>query len=346
MKRVFTSALAAVVVLALLTGCTADNGPGNQDELTKVRVTEFRGMTWAPMYIAYQNGYFEDEGLEVELVRIPSGPNCFRAMHSGQSEFCILSQEVALKAQEEGVRSTNLATMLDTRYYAFVATEEIRSVEDLRGKTAYASDPGSAPYTFCVAVMEEAGLEIGKDVTLVSMDKGAIMTALETGEIQAAFINADNYTEADSVEGLHYLVDTRNPADAAHYLRADSFPAEVILSTEAYKNANPEVVQGFVNAVCKGLDWLQSNSSADAAKLIAELFSGMTEDVILEKIEIMRGAYSVNGYISPEGEAAVVDFSVRSGIISPDFLEKYPYEEIVDMSFVNNAIEAGIVPSK
>ena len=119
----------------------------------------------------------------------------------------------------------------------------------------------------------------------------------------------------------------------------------MILSTKAYKDANPEVVQGFVNAVCKGLDWLQKNSSVEVAKLIAELFPGMTEAVIVDKIEIMRGAYSTNGYISPEGEAAVVDFSMRSGILSKNFLEKYPYEELVDMTFVNNAIEAGIVPS-
>lgn len=345
MKSVIKIALVAVMALALVTGCTANNGKDNQ-ELTTVRVTEFRGMTWAPMYIAYQKGYFAEEGLDLQLVKIDDGPNCFRAMHSGESEFCILSQEVALKAQEEGVRSTNLATMLDTRYYAFAAPDKIESVKDLRGKTVFASTPGSAPYTFCVAVMEEAGLEIGKDVTLVTMDKGAVVAALKAGEVQAAFINADNFTEVDSLDGLHYLVDTRDPEDAAHYLKSDSFPAEVILSTEAYKDSNPETVQSFVNAICKGLDWLQKNSSDDAAKLIAELFPSMTEDVIAHKIEIMRGAYSANGYISPEGETAVVDFSVRSGIISSDFSEQYPYDEIVDMSFIENAIEAGLVPSK
>ena len=208
MKRALAIALAAVMVLALLTGCTRNNDTGNPEELTRVRVTEFRGINWAPMYIAYQLGYFEQEGLDLELIKIDKGPDCFRAMHAGQAEFCILSQEVALKAQEEGVRSTSLATMLDTRYYAFVATEEIGTAEDLRGKTVYASGPGSAPYTFCVAILEEAGLEIGKDVTLVTMDKGAVIAALEKGEVQAAFINADNFAEADSVEGLHYLVDT------------------------------------------------------------------------------------------------------------------------------------------
>ena len=185
--------------------------------------------------------------------------------------------------------------------------------------------------------MEEAGLEVGKDVTLVNLNKGAVVAALQKNEIQAAFINADNYKEADEVEGIRYLVDTRRPEDAARYLKSDSFPAEVILCTEAYKNENPEIVQAFVNATCKGLDWLQNHTSQEAAEVLAELFPGMATEDLADKIEIMRGAFSKNGYVSEEGQNAVVDFSKRSGIITSDL----SYEDTVDMSFVEKAIENG-----
>ena len=357
-KRMLILTLAASLMTALLAGCGAKSENANTtavqaaasvettkeqekpEELKKVVVAEFRGVTWVPMYLAYQLGYFEEEGLDIELLRIDNGPNCFKSMHTGDAQFCILSQEVSLKAQEQNQRSTVIATMLDTRYYSFAAAPEIEKVEDLKGKTVYASNPGSAPYTFCVAVMEEAGLEIGKDVTLVTLDKGAVVAALQKGEIQASFINADNYKEADNVDGLHYLVDTRRPEDAAKYLKSDSFPAEVILCTEKYRNENPEVVQAFVNATCKGLDWLQKHSSTEAADEVTELFSGMEKDILAEKIEIMRGAFSKNGYISEGGQAAVVDFAKRSGIINGDL----SYADVVDMSFVDHAIEAGYVP--
>lgn len=61
-----------------------------------------------------------------------------------------------------------------------------------------------------------------------------------------------------------------------------------------------------------------------------------TED-LADKIEIMRGAFSKNGYVSEEGQNAVVDFSKRSGIITSDL----SYEDTVDMSFVEKAIENG-----
>lgn len=346
--KLLTLTLAALMTISLLGGCgnqspsksgTDNASQGEAQELTKVVVSEFRGISWSPMYIAYQLGYYKDEGLNVELLKIDDGPNCFRGMHAGESDFCILSQEVAIKAQEQGMRSSFVTTMLDTRYYAFVARPEIASAADLKGKTVFASTPGSAPYTFCVAILEEAGLTIGKDVTLVTMDKGAIIAALSKGEVQAAFINADNFKEADTIEGLHYLVDTRNPEDAAHYLKSDTFPAEVILCTEKFKNEKPEVVQAFVNATCKGLDWLQEHSSEEAADTIAALFPGMSKEMIATKIEIMRGAFSKNGYISKDGEQAILDFSKRAGIITSDI----PYEDIVDMRFVNKAIEAGIV---
>ena len=342
-KRILAMLLVLLACLTLFAGCSGDDNTENKtdgdqkEELTPVTVAEFRGVTWVPMYLAYQLGYFEDEGLDVELVKINDGPVCFKSMQTGEADFCILSQEVSLKAEEQNQHSTVIATMLDTRYYAFVATSEIGSVEDLKGKTVFASTPGSAPYTFCVSIMEEAGLEIGKDVTLVTMDKGAVVAALQQGEIQAAFINADNYQEADNVEGIHYLVDTRNAEDAAKYLNSDSFPAEVILCTKEYGENNPETVQAFVNATCKGLDWLQEHTSEEAAAEVSELFSGMEEQALADKIEIMRGAFSKNGYVSEEGQNAVVDFCKRSGIITTDLT----YEDTVDMSYVENAIKAG-----
>lgn len=318
----------------------AENAGTEKKDLGKLVVAEFRGMTWAPMYIAYQNGYFEEEGLEVEFLRIDDGPNCFKGMHAGQNDICILSQEVALKAEEQGQHSTAFVTMLDTRYYSFAATAEIQSVAELKGKTVFASTPGSAPYTFCVAIMEEAGLEIGKDVTLVNLNKGAVVAALEKGEVQAAFINADNFKEADHVEGLHYLVDTRNAKDASKYLKSDEFPAEVIYCTQKFAQENPEKVQAFVNGVVRGLDWLQNHTSEEAADVIAELFAPMEKAAIADKIEIMRGAFSKNGYISEAGENAVVDFAKRSGIISTDL----KYEDMVDMTYVEHAIAAGYAP--
>lgn len=363
-KRFAAIMLLAAMTLALLAGCAKEEAPtttaapaattaapsteattaateAEKKDLGKLTVAEFRGMTWAPMYIAYQNGYFEEEGLEIELLRIDDGPNCFKGMHAGQNDICILSQEVALKAEEAGQHSTALVTMLDTRYYAFVATKEISSVADLKGKTVYASTPGSAPYTFCVAIMEEAGLEIGKDVTLVNLNKGAVVAALQKGEVQAAFINADNFKEADNVEGLHYLVDTRRDEDASKYLKSEEFPAEVIYAAKDFAAANPEKMQAFVNGVVKGLDWLQNHTSEEAADVITELFSPMEKTAIAEKIEIMRGAYSKNGYISEAGENAVVDFAKRSGIITTDL----KYADMVDMTYVENAIAAGYAPA-
>ena len=112
---------------------------------------------------------------------------------------------------------------------------------------------------------------------------------------------AVSYTHLDvykrQVEGIRYLVDTRRPEDAARYLKSDSFPAEVILCTEAYKNENPEIVQAFVNATCKGLDWLQNHTSQEAAEVLAELFLSLIH------ISGRRGSWSVGvlGASSPEG---------------------------------------------
>ena len=120
-KRLISLSCAAALCLTLFTGCSAKEETttttaaqttaaettaaqaeetkaaeteaetvAEKKDLGKLTVAEFRGMTWAPMYIAYQNGYFEEEGLEIELLRIDDGPNCFKGMHAGQNDICIL----------------------------------------------------------------------------------------------------------------------------------------------------------------------------------------------------------------------------------------------------------------
>ncbi len=332
MKKI-VALLLAVTIMFSLVGCTKTADAKKEDGLTDIKIAEFRGLTWSALYVAYQNGYFQEEGLNPELLKIDDGPNAFQGMHAGEAEFCIISQEVPLKAQEKGIESVFITTMLKTRYYAFVGGKGITSIDQLKGQNVFASTPGSAPYTFCLAVLREAGLEPGKDVTLVQMNKGAVMAALDKGEVKAAFVNMDNYVEADNVEGLTYLVDTRREEDVKKYLKSEEFPGEVIAVTKKFCDENPQTVQSFVNAIAKGVRWIEGHSSAEVANLISPLFSGMKPEILEKKIEVLRGAMSSTGYISEEGQKAVENMAIDAQVIKSNF----KYSDIVRMEFVEKA---------
>ncbi|MTI56616.1 ABC transporter substrate-binding protein [Geosporobacter ferrireducens] len=337
MKKIIAMMVLVVMSATLMIGCgtketAAEKEPVTEkasNELTKVVISEFRNLSWLPVYVAYQNGYFQEEGLAPEFVLYKDGPIAFQGMHGGDSQFCLLSQEPVLKAEQEGLDSSIIYSVLDTRLYGFVGAKDIKSVKDLKGQAIFAGMPGSAPYSFVSAILKEGGLDPQKDVTFVNLDYSASMTALSQGKIKASYINVDNRIEIQSMD-VNMLVDTSNPADAAKYLKADVFTGEIITTTGEFASKNPEVVQDFVNAVHKGTKWINEHSAEEAAKLVAPLFQGMEEDVLAKKITILKGAITKTGYISEESQTAVENFAIKNGVINASI----PYNQIIDMQFV------------
>lgn len=337
MKKFVAMLLLAVMSATLLIGCGTNETATEKEPvtdpaskaLTKVVISEFRNLSWSAVYVAYQNGYFQEEGIAPEFVLYKDGPIAFQGMHGGDSHFCLLSQEPVLKAEQEGLDSSIIYAVLDTRLYGFVGASNIKSVKDLQGQAVFAGMPGSAPYSFVSAILREGGLDPQKDVTFVNLDYSASMAALSRGQIKASYINVDNRTEIQSMD-VNMLVDTSNSTDAAKYLKADIFSGEIITTTGEFAAKNPKTVQGFVNAVNKGTKWINEHSAAEVAKLIAPIFQGMEEDVLAKKIAILKGAITKTGYITEESQTAVENFAIDNGVIK----EAIPYNQVIDMQFV------------
>lgn len=339
MRKVMAVLVAVVMCVTMLAGCGAKpaasvSGPTaeNADKaLTKIVISEFRSLGWSSVYVAYQNGYFKEEGLDPEFALYKDGPIAFQGMHGGDSQFCLLSQEPVLKAEQEGLDSSIIYTVMDTRLYGFVGAEDVKSVKELKGQAIFAGMPGSAPYSFVSAILKEGGLDPQKDVTFVNLDYSAAMSALSQGQIKASYINGDNRVEIKDMNlKVNVLVDTSNPEDASKYLKTDVFTGEIITTTSAFAGKNPETVQSFVNAVQKGTVWINEHSNEEVAKLISPLFEGMSEEVLTKKIAIVKDAITKTGYISEESQTAVENFAIKTGVINAAI----PYDQIIDMKYV------------
>ena len=142
-KKIFSLSVLMIVVALIFTGCT--NGKENQEakvkseenpkELTKVTVSEFRGVKYAPVHVAYQNGYYEDEGLDIEFAVYGDGPVAFQGMHAGDSQFCLLSIDPVFRAFDEGLESKLIAAVDTTRLYGFAGSKDITDISQLKGKS-------------------------------------------------------------------------------------------------------------------------------------------------------------------------------------------------------------------
>ncbi|MDX9873236.1 MAG: ABC transporter substrate-binding protein [Clostridia bacterium] len=339
-KQISVILLCMLLAVSLIAGCSNSrpapaandpaSAPGAPKELTKIKISTIAGPSWASLFVANNEGLFAKYGLEVEFT-LPGGPKGFQAMHAGECEFAMLSQEPLLIAQEQGIRSKILATMLKSRVYGIIAHPDITEISQLKGAVIFGSDPGSAPFTFTQTVLRDGGINPDKDVTFMQMPMDAAVAGLDKGEIKAAFINISKLPELKDLE-FNTLVNTTREADSLKYLGNDEFPAEMICTTEEYAQKNPEVCQNLVNAIIEAQLWIKDHTDREVAQSIAKDLIALPLDILAEEIAIMRDVYSTDCFVSEAGQQAVIDMLVSSGVIKTNI----PYADVVDMTFVNN----------
>lgn len=342
-KRILSTMLTALLgVSVLLGGCKTKEAESEDvkeaageteagEENVSVKISAINAISWAPVFIAQTEGFFEEQGIEAEFTT-PGGPKGFQAMHAGDCDFAMLSQEPLLIAKEQGLESSIIAAMLKTRVYGLVSTPDITDITQLKGKTVFGSDAGSAPYTFTTNVLTLAGLDPLKDVNFVQIsDNNAGLQAFLNGEVDAAFVNMYSLPAAGDFE-YNVLADTTDPEQCEKYLGSAEFPGEMLCTTADYAKENPEICQKVVNAVIDAQAWIAGHTDEEVAASLKPVFGDIDENVIAEQVTLIRNEYAADCMITESGQQAVIDMCVEAGVIS----EPIPYKDIIDMSFVSN----------
>ncbi|MGJ0847186.1 ABC transporter substrate-binding protein [Tissierella praeacuta] len=327
MKKSILIVLMVCLVAGMFTGCTSKNTSKDSD-LTKVVISEMRGESWIPVYAAEMLGYFKEEGLDTEWVVFKDGPIAFQGMHAGDSQFCMLSTEPVLRAFEEGLESKIIISTVKNKQYIFAGSSEITSVEQLKGKAIFAGMPGSAPYSFVLSALEEAGLS-ENDVEWINMEYGAALAALEQGSIAASFFDGIHINELKNIDA-NILINTSDPAQHEALYGSKYYESQMVTVTKEFAEKNPETIQKFVNAVIKAMAWQAEHTDEELAKLVSPMFEDRD---LVEIVGILRGSLSNDGFFSEEGYNAIESFCLDQGIIK----NPIGYENIIDMSYVNNA---------
>ncbi len=284
-----------------------------------------------PIYLADKLGYFADEGLEVEFVNFKSSPLSVAAMLAGEVQFTLTSYDQALKMYEKGRVLKNLITTTSTHPWAILARPEIKSVEDLKGKTISAKMPGSGPRAFVSAILIHYGLDPEKDVIFATLPGSATVPSYENKAIDATFGSGQIKAELVS-RGATVLVDMNDPKQHREILGTDTYPQKVVMATADYIQANPEIVQHFINALVRAMKWEETHDSVEITELVAPYLLGPQDPAVISDI---RKSFSHDGIITPEGHKAIEKISMDVELIK----EPIPMDQVVDQTFLQKALE-------
>ena len=339
MKNKKWISLAAAVVLAVTAlpmGVFAAKKDSTEEKLTKVTLNEVaHSIFYAPQYVAIEEGYFKDEGLDLALVTGFGADKTMTAVISGEADIGFMGAEASVYAYQEGATDpvVNFAQLTQRAGNFLVAREEMPDFkwEDLKDKKVLGGRKGGMPEMVFEYILRKNGLDPQKDLTIdQSIDFGSTAAAF-TGDTSAAFtVEFEPSATALEKEGAGYVVASLG-VDSG-YVPYTSYSAKT-----SYMEKNPEIIQKFTNALQKGMEYVQSHTPEEIAEVIAPQFAETDLDTVtaIVKRYYDQDTWKSNLIFEKESFELLEDILEDSGELS----ERVSYEDLVTTKYAQEAAE-------
>lgn len=274
---------AALVFCMVLTGCQQkgkDASASNKKEKTvEVTLNEVaHSIFYAPMYVAIENGYFEEEGIQLDLVTGFGADKTMTALLSGEADIGFMGPETTVYTYNQGASDVvvNFAQLTQRAGNFLVAREEIKDFkwEDLKGKDVLGGRAGGMPEMVFEYILKNHNIDPASDLEIdQSIDFGSTAAAF-TGDMSADFtVEFEPSATALEKEGKGYVVASLG-VDSG-YVPYTSYSAKT-----SFLNENPQIIQSFTNALQKGMDYVQSHSPEEIAQVISPQFPETDMDTL------------------------------------------------------------------
>jgi len=295
---------------------------------------------WLSIYAARANGYFNDEGIPLELIIVQGGAD-IAAIISGSVDFDATSTGGLLRAFSGGTELLGVYSILGKCVYDMVIRKDtakrlgitpampvLERLKRIKGTVIGAgSGIGVIPYQVAYFLVKEAGLEPGKDVTILAVGNGdSALVALRTGHIdimsypppfpQIAIKNGDAISLVANTKG--------------EYSPLNNFQSSVLLVRPDYAKKNPDTVRHVVGAIARASRWVAENDAKEVAKVVAKFFKSAPSDVLLSTVEMIKPAVIPGGRMDLDGLKGVEEVYRVNGVVK----KPVPWERLVTNEFL------------
>ena len=327
---------AAVVLAVTALPFTVTAGKNEEKELTKVTLNEVaHSIFYAPQYVAIEEGYFAEEGLDLTLVTGFGADKVLTALISGEADIGFMGAEASIYAYQEGATdpAVNFAQLTQRAGNFLVAREEMPDFkwEDLKGKKVLGGRKGGMPEMVFEYILKNNGIDPAADLEIdQSIDFGSTAAAF-TGDASAAFtVEFEPSATALEKEGAGYVVASLG-VDSG-YVPYTSYSAKT-----SFLNENPQVIQSFTTALQKGMDYVQSHTPEEIAQVIAPQFPETDLDTltIIVTRYYEQDTWKDNLVFEQDSFELLQDILESAGELS----ERVDYEQLVTTEFAKSAVK-------
>lgn len=334
-----TKALAAVMALAvtagIFTGCSSSKKEGDKKELTKVKVSEVtHSVFYAPQYAAINLGFFEDEGLDIELSAGQGTDKVMAAVLSGSIDIGFGGPEAAIYIYNEGKKDySQIFAQVTKRDGSFLmGREKVESFDwnSLKGKSLLPGRKGGVPYMTLEHVVKEKGLTPGTDVVFDDSIQFSAMAGAFTGGTGDFVTVFEPTASMMEKEGKGYIV-------ASIGEESGEIPYTAYFANKDLLAEKPELYQKFVNALYRGQQWVQEHSAAEIAKAIAPSFADTDMDILETVVQRYKDidAWSTDPVMEEQSFEKLQDIMSEAGELDA----RADFSKLVNNTFAEKAVK-------
>ena len=332
--RVVSCALLSCSLLLCTFGCTADSiETGTSAKLTPITLNEVaHSIFYAPQYVAIENGYFKEEGIDLTLVTGFGADKVMNSLVSGDAQIGFMGSEASIYIYNEGSKdyAVNFAQLTQRAGNFLVSRTPDNDFQwsKLKGKTVIGGRAGGMPQMILEYILKNNGIDPAKDLTMIqNIDFGSTSGAFAggTGEYTVEF---EPHATLLETEGKGYVVSS---------LGTDSgyVPYTAYCAKKSYISDNPAVIQAFTNAIQRGIHYVNTHTSAEIAQIIAPQFPETSEAVITTIVERYKtqDTWKTDTIFSESSMTLLQDILDSAG----ELTRRVPYKDIVTTEFSEEA---------
>ncbi len=309
--------MASVIGVALVFFLTFASGAGAEN--VKVGIPSLT-VTMLPLAVARERGYFQQEGLNVELVLMPAALN-IKVLLSGEIGYATTIGSAVIAAVR-GVDVRVIMLFVDRPLLDLVAVPEINSIAELKGRVIGISSRGGLHDVTIRRMLQQSGVDPAQVTLLVVGGQGAMLAAVMSGRISAGLLNPPH-------NFLGYRDGLKNLGFAGAYIR---IPSTGLVTTRERLERSPDQVRRMVRALARARAFARDNK-AQAVAILKKFLQLQDEDLTAKIYDYHKRAETPDGKV----DTALAAETIRDVRQTEGIARELPVSQLFDFSFLEAA---------
>lgn len=333
-------AIFLAVIISLLSITATLSACGKDKNSNVVRVSEVtHSLFYAPLYVAINNGYFEQEGIEIELTNAGGSDTVTTALTSKSADIGLLGPESMVYVRNQGMKNAPVIfaqlTACDGSFLVGRPGTDAStfSYNDLKGKHIIGGRRGGMPAMTLQYILEQHGLHPGDTLG------GEVDTVLDLSiafnlTVSSFVAGTGDYCTMFEPSASQCVLDNTGVIVSALGDEVHDIPYTVFTATSSFLNNSPEKIEKFMRALKKGYDFLMTATDTQLISSLKPSFNTTSDTLIISAVRnyIRIGAYASSFVLGEASWNKMQDIMENAGELS----NRVAHKDAVNTTFASN----------